>query len=115
VLRAPVREEAGAAAPDRQLSSSLAPCRGSRGVRCRDPCGMLLGLVVGGRASPLASFPLSSGPEGLGGRDRAPGESLALWCQRRRRSWASFSFLNASFGSSDPLPTRLLKSLRVKT
>jgi hypothetical protein len=44
---------------------------------------------------------------GLGGRDRAPGESLALRCRRRRRPRVSFSFLNASFGSYDPLPTRV--------
>ena len=52
---------------------------------------------------------------GLGGRGRAPGKSLALRCRRRRRPRVSLSFLIASFESCDPLPTRCLKTLRVKT
>jgi hypothetical protein len=50
-----------------------------------------------------------------GGWGRTPGENLALLCQRRRQHSMSFSFLNASFLNCDVLPTRVLKSLWVKT
>jgi hypothetical protein len=43
----------------------------------------------------------------LGGRDRTPGEILALKCRRRWRPRVSFSLLDASFGSYDPLLMRV--------
>jgi hypothetical protein len=75
----------------------------------------VVGLVGRQQSHTVCELPPLLSPERLGGRVRAPGESLALRCQQRRRPWASFSFLIALFGSSDPLPTRRLKVLRVKT
>jgi hypothetical protein len=72
------------------------------------PLRLVDALVVGDRATPLGLLLfLPKLLVGFGGRDRSPGESLALRCQRRRHPSVSFSFLIASVGSNDPLLTRV--------
>jgi hypothetical protein len=62
-------------------------------------------LVVGGRATPLVSFPLIQAPSGLAAEIALKAKALHFGASDGGVHGRHFSFLNASFENFDPLPT----------